>query len=123
MTLAINPIIEEHKNTISNVINGTVKPSQIVGTGYKYPKRVASGWLRKQIHNIENPNSLISEIFVTTSGKAFLSEVKAMASTTYQQLANNCFRTINNSRVVDYGVMPATIGDGYEIYVELSHKA
>jgi hypothetical protein len=108
--------VENHLINLKGLIAGTIKPSRIVGAGYVNPKSVASAWLRKEIHNIENPNSMVDYVGVMSNGKAYQSEVKAMKSKAYQALLGGVFKTTNKSFVTDYGVMPSRLGDGYEVY-------
>ena len=78
--------VQEYKQDHINLMAGIIKPSKIVGRGYKSPKSVASAWLLKEIHNAENPKSKVSELLVMTNGKPFGSEAKAMASKAYKAL-------------------------------------
>ena len=43
--------VSKYQTHLIQLLTGTLAPRQIVGTGYKYPKSVASAWLRKEIHN------------------------------------------------------------------------
>ncbi|MBW0298864.1 hypothetical protein B4P00_22120 [Shewanella xiamenensis] len=112
--------IETHLADLKGLLEGTVKPRTIIGTGYNNPKSAASAWLRMQLHNIENPNSKIHYVCVTSSGKAYESESKAMKSKAYQTLVGGTFNAINNASVKDFGVIPSRFGDGYEVYACLS---
>lgn len=109
---------ERYNTMLTQLMAGAIKPSSVVGRGYKYPKSVASSWIRTQIHNQENPNSKISDCYVTTSGKPFPTESKAMASEGYKLLVAGKFKLISDRFYVkDYGVMPAPGGDGgYVVY-------
>ncbi len=108
--------IDAYLTDLKGLLTGTVKPRTIVGTGYNNPKSVASAWLRRELHNIENPNSEIQYVGVTSNGKAYQSESKAMKSKAYQSLVSGTFRTMNNAVVKDFGVIPSRYGDGYEVY-------
>ena len=107
----------EYQGMLSQLLAGAIRPSSVIGKGYKNPKSVASGWLRTQLHNLQNPNATVSQIHVSSTGKAFTSERKAMHSPVFKLLVNGKYTTINSSVVIDYGVIPSTIGDGIEIYV------
>jgi hypothetical protein len=109
--------INEHLTSLKQLLSGEIRPKSIVGSGYVYPKAVASEWLRKEVHNLENPNTKVAEVYVSTSGKAFKSEALAMKSKAYQAILNNTYHAINNVVIRDYGVMPAPGADGYMVYV------
>ena len=112
----------EHKQDLSNLLAGKIKPAKIIGRGgYKYPKSAASAWLLKQIHNKENPNSKISDCFVMTNGKPFPTESKAMQSDSYQSLLAGKFGLMSDRAYVsDYGVMASPCGNGgYVGYVDI----
>ncbi|WP_282109337.1 hypothetical protein [Shewanella algicola] len=111
-----NQKIEEYFAYLKALLDAKITPSAIVGKGYVYPKSVASAWLRKEIHNMENPTVKVDHVSVTTSGKAFGSESKAMKSSVYKSLQAGQFKAINNATVVDFGVMTAPGGDGFMIY-------
>ena len=76
---------------LTQVLNGTLRPSCIVGTGYKSSRGVASAWLRKEIHNKQNPNCRVDDVYVQVNGKPFATEAKAMQSKAYQQLVKGEF--------------------------------
>tara|TARA_Y100001970_G_scaffold294258_1_gene449301 strand:- start:1397 stop:1777 length:381 start_codon:yes stop_codon:yes gene_type:complete len=118
--------VTDYQRDLCQLFNGSITPREVVGTGYRYPKQVASQWLRKQMHNIENPNAKIDELIVQTNGKPFASETKAMQSTTYQQLINGQFKLISDGAfVADYGVMPAPgveVTTGYCIYIVIAYR-
>jgi hypothetical protein len=105
---------------LSGLLAGTVRPSTIIGAGSSHPKSVASAWLRKEIHNIENPSSTVQYIGVSVSGIAHTSKVRAMKSKAYQALLDGTFEAINNQVVTGYGVMSSQHGDGFEVYVCLT---
>lgn len=112
--------IEDLFKDLKGLLDGIIKPRRIVGTGYTYPKSVASAWLRKEIHNLESPTCKVDHVCVTSSGKAYRTETMAMKSEVYQNLVKGTFKTITNSIVNDYGVMTAPGSDGYMIYVCLN---
>lgn len=113
-------IVEIHMQDLKDLLCGKVKPSAIVGKGYKNPKSVASAWLRKEMHNAVNNQSSVQYIGVASNGNAFKTEAKAMQSKAYKSLVDGKFQTFNDARVRDYGVMPSMLGDGYEVYACLS---
>jgi hypothetical protein len=120
-TLKLTRITELQSN-LNDLMNGHLKPSTIIGRGYKNPKQVAAQWLRSEMHNESNPSCKVSQVHVSSSGKGFLSESKAMKSKTYKSLLNGEYKLINNAIVTDYGVMPTPDNDsGYMIYVEYKH--
>jgi hypothetical protein len=111
--------LAELQSDLNGLMNGSVKPSSIIGKGYKNPKQVAAQWLRSEMHNESNPNCKVSQVHVTSSGKGFVSESKAMRSKTYKSLLSGEYKLINNAVVTDYGVMPTPDNDsGYMIFVE-----
>ncbi|MBT0587970.1 hypothetical protein [Alteromonas oceanisediminis] len=112
----------EYQTMLNNLLNGNITPRSVIGSGYKNGKQVASGWIRTQLHNLANPSQKVSQIHVASSGKAYSSEMHAMKSKVYTQMLFNDYTTIDGSVVNDFGVMPATLGDGYEIYVVTKHS-
>ena len=54
--------VTDYQRDLCQLFNGSITPREVVGTGYRYPKQVASQWLRKQMHNIENPNAKIDAV-------------------------------------------------------------
>ena len=111
------------QSDLNGLMNGMVKPSTIVGRGYKNPKQVAAQWLRSEMHNEENPRCKVSQVHVASSGKGFSSESAAMKSKPYKNLLSGDYKLINNATVTDYGVMPTPDNDsGYMIYVEYKNN-
>lgn len=108
--------VDKYLMDLNRLLAGTVMASHIIGKGYCNPISVASAWLRMQIHNLENPNSNIHYIGVTSNGKAYKTVNSAMKSKAYQSLVDGTFKVLNNSNVVDYGVIASRYGDGYEVY-------
>jgi len=102
---------------LKKLLDGSLKPSKVIGTGYKNAKATASAWLRKELHNMQNPNVKVDEVFVAPNGKGFESESHAMRTTRYRALINGNYGTADDKIVTDYGVMPAIGGDGYMAYV------
>ncbi|GGZ77682.1 hypothetical protein [Paraglaciecola chathamensis] len=102
---------------LAALLNKQITPRSIIGTGYKNPRSVASAWLRKEMHNLTNPNCKISQVHVKADGHAFESELKAKRCKPYKALATGTYQTINNRAVLDYGVMPSPCGGGYLVYV------
>lgn len=43
----------EYRALLADLKVGKVRPSRIVGTGYKYPRKAAEDWLNSQIKMIE----------------------------------------------------------------------
>jgi hypothetical protein len=114
--------LTELQSDLNGLMNGNVKPSTIVGRGYKNPKQVAAQWLRTEMHNESNPSCKVSQVHVASSGKGFSSELTAMKSKTYKSLLSSEYKLINNATVTDYGVMPTPDSDsGYMIFVEYKH--
>lgn len=46
--------LARYKTLLSGVRSGTVRPSRVIGTGYKYPKKAAIEWLNIVIDEHEN---------------------------------------------------------------------
>ena len=114
----MNTQTSQLKADLTNLLAGNTKPSSVVGTGYRNARKTASEWLRKEMHNHANPSAAVNQIIVTTSGKAFSSESKAMQSPSYKSLIAGTFEVWKTHKVTDFGVMPSEFGDGYEIYIE-----
>lgn len=108
------------KADISNLLARNIKPSSIVGTGYKNGRQVASQWLRKELHNKSNPSATVDQIIVMSSGQAFSSEAKAIQSKSHKLLVNGDFKVWKTHRITDFGVFPSEFGDGFEIYIQCS---
>jgi len=113
----VDPIVTGHYESLSGLLSGTVKPSRVVGRGYKNPKSVASAWLRKEIHNLENLTAKVDKVVVTSSGKAFSSDTRAMMSKCYRSLVDGSYGVRDKVIITDYGVMPAPGGDGKMVYI------
>ncbi|WP_226991993.1 hypothetical protein [Paraglaciecola chathamensis] len=64
------------------------------------------------MHNLESPNSKVSQVHVKGDGHAFESELKAKRSKAYKTLVAGTYETINNRDIDDYGVMPSPCGGG-----------
>lgn len=107
----------EYRENLTGLLMGQIRPSKIVGTGYKNPKQVASGWLRTQMHNETNPNQKVCEIKVSASGAGFISELKAKKCQTFKALENGTLSLLNEATVTEFGVQKALYGDGYEVFI------
>lgn len=104
---------------LTQLIQGQITPRSVVGTGYNNARQVASEWLRTQIHNTETQDlqRRIDKVHVASSGAAFSSITRAQRSKVFKQLIAGEYKTLNDSKVADYGVFPSAAGDGYEIFV------
>lgn len=110
--------MSNHAEKLDALLDGRVKASSIIGTGYKNPKKTASEWLRTQMANATLTDKLkISATIVTSTGHAFKSEARARASKAYTDIFNGKSELFTNKVITDFGVWPSTFGDGYEIYV------
>lgn len=110
--------MQSYLDKLDALLKGDIKPSSIIGSGFKNPKKSASEWLRTQISNATaTERSKISATIVTSNGSAFKSEAKAVSSKTYTELFNGKSPYFRNAVVTDFGVWPSAFGDGYEIYV------
>lgn len=80
---------------------------------YKNPKSSASAWLRKELHNVSNPEQAISDCFVTSS------IAKAKSSRAYIQAAEGSMQFIcEGIQVEDFGVLPDPAGgDGFIVFI------
>ncbi|WP_447018474.1 hypothetical protein [Shewanella algae] len=115
--------VDEYKLLLNQLLNRQISPATVVGRGYKNPRLTASAWIRQQWHNLENPNNRVDFVGVTSTGKAYVSEAKAIRSKDHQALVEGTFKLISDcSTVVDYGVMPAPGGDGYMVYACTAKK-
>jgi hypothetical protein len=108
-----------NRETLSKLQAKLIKPSLVIGRGYKYPQSVAVSYLLKEIHNEENPHAKICGAHVMTSGKPFSTIARARASAVYTQLFKGTYKLLNSASVVsDFGVMPTPVETpGYMIYV------
>lgn len=115
----------ERQQQLSQLMNGTITGTSIVGRGYKSPKGVASEWLRKEIHNLQNPNTKVDDLYLQKNGKPYPTELKAKQSAAYLQLVEGTFELITDGLIVsDYGVMPAPgDDDGYCVYIITTRQA
>lgn len=115
----------ERQTQLTQLMNGTITGTSIVGRGYKSPKGVASQWLRKEIHNIEYPNAKISDLYVQKNGKPYPTELKAKQSAAYRQLVEGTFELITDGLMVsEYGVMPVPGDDeGYCVFIVTTRQA
>lgn len=114
--------VSKYQTHLIQLLTGTLAPRQIVGTGYKYPKSVASAWLRKEIHNKQNPFNKVTQLFVQTNGAPFVSQKKAKSSKIYQQLVEDSFKLTSRNLVIsDFGIIPTPtngIDDGYCVFIK-----
>tara|TARA_Y100000780_G_C13694801_1_gene421045 strand:+ start:216 stop:560 length:345 start_codon:yes stop_codon:yes gene_type:complete len=106
---------EEARFMLANLLAGAVKPSKIVGAGYKQAKMQASCYLRKIIHNDENPSFKVSQVFTNTNGTAFRSEESAKRSNVYNELSLGTHPL--SDQVSQYGVIEAPGEDGFMVYI------
>lgn len=104
---------------LEKLLGGEVKPSSVIGSGYKNPKKSASEYLRKLITNAPGGNcKSVGGIIVSGNGRAFKTEAAACSSKAYTQLSKG-LATFDGLVVSGFGVWPSFFGDGYEIYVDL----
>lgn len=106
---------ENARFMLANLLSGAVKPSKIVGTGYKQAKMQASCYLRKIIHNDENPGFTVSKVFTNTNGTAFRSEESAKRSNIYNELSLGIHPL--SDQVEQFGVIEAPGEDGFMVYI------
>lgn len=117
--------VTETQTLLKQLMAGAIRASKIVGQGgYKYPKSVASAWLRAKIHNAANPDNTISECFVMTNGQPFATESKAKTSKAYTDASQGTMQLISETQEVkDYGVMPDPAGGGgYVVFIRTGIK-
>lgn len=100
-----NRKLTDIKESIAGLMNGSERPRDIVGSGYKNAKQVAAQWLYKEMHNLLNPTSTISQVHLTSSGTGYSSIERAMSAKPYQALLNNEYTLINDAQVISYGVI------------------
>lgn len=101
---------------------GLIKPSALIGNGYRNPRKAAYEYLLKKLHNEENPSARVDGIIVSSTGQAFCTEVRAVRSQAYGSIMDGSSKLISSSMLItDYGVMPSPDGEGgYVIYIVTS---
>jgi hypothetical protein len=104
------------------LVTNQFNPTRIVGVGCKYPRAVASAWIRKSVFNELNPNNKVTKIFVMSNGDAFTTRKEAMQSQVFRDIKSGNFQTPKNTVINDYGVIPATCTDGFMIYTTTKTK-
>jgi len=114
--------IEEYEVMLSDLFSGKIKPSKVVGTGYKNPRQVAAEWINKQILNAQNPNNKKCDVHLMSSGKPFKDVTIAKRSKIFNTIALGEYKTINDSVVADFGVCKAPVGSGYLVWVKTARK-
>ncbi len=108
----------DKKEMLAKFYTGNVTTKEIVGTGYKYPRGVAGGYLLKELYNIENPKSKVDGIEVKSDGHPFLTEALAKRSSAYKKLVTGNYTLSSGTAVTEFGVIPAP-GDieGFVVFV------
>lgn len=105
---------EDLRFQLENLLTGATKPSKIVGRGKKNARMLASCFLRLQIHNIENPTSRVSDVYINSDGSAFRSIESAKRSKVFMEFTSG---THSESECVkEFGVIPAPGEDGFMVY-------
>lgn len=114
--------LSEYRMLLQDLMAGNARPSKIIGRGYKNPKSSASGWLRREMHNITNPEQAISGCYVTSSGAPYSSIAKAKASLAYIRAAAGTMQFIRKDmHLEDFGVIPDPAGDkGFVVFTRTS---
>jgi hypothetical protein len=79
-----NSKLERYITMLSDLKLGKIKPSYVVGRGYRHPKAVALGWILAQIYAITHSHRMC--IFTTCAGAGFTSVRAAMNSTIWHEL-------------------------------------
>lgn len=83
---------------------GLIKPSSVIGTGFKNPKAIAGGWILLQIHQAQTPNSGVIKIVTAYNGKGFANTKMVYRSKIWKRLVEDRFKpkaiTINNQLVI-----------------------
>lgn len=109
--------IEKLKSEINDFYAGSLSSRELIGTGWKYPRGVAAGYLQKELYNLENPGSPVSGVQMKADGFAYISKLHAERSIAHKKLLAGEFKLINDAEVKNFGIMPACGGlQGFVIY-------
>jgi|AntRauTorckE5430_2_1112549.scaffolds.fasta_scaffold01366_11 hypothetical protein len=112
-----------NKALYDGVLNGSVKPREIIGTGYRYPKSVAIAWLLRQLW-ANKFGSAPAELHVLTNGALFTDYKQANRSKVYNLLCKGGYERLDEMQISDFGIRPFPIAgiEGYVVYVNVSAK-
>lgn len=115
--------VDRYETLLSQLQTGTIKPKDIVGSGYKNGRKVAFEWLYTQILNSQLPaDEEITDVFASASGMPFSSALKARNSDEYWQLENDQFNTFKGRAVQEYGIRAGVNGIGFLVWVKIGAK-
>ena len=107
--------LNEYQKLLDGVLDGSIKPSKIIGSSYKQGKSVASGWLRRQILALNGVK--VCALHVATNGKGFKNEELAKKSEAYKLLAEGKYKLMSPSfQVASFQVIELHDG-GYGVAV------
>ena len=118
-----NKTFTEMMSSLMDLQNDHVTPRSIVGTGYRYPRSVASSWLLRQLW-VAQFGSAPDELHTTTSGKAFKNIQNAMSCDVYRKLCANQYMRIDDMQVSEFSIKPCPIEgiDGYVICIHVKRN-
>jgi hypothetical protein len=102
--------------------SGETKPKEIVGTGYRYPKSVATAWLLRQLWQDEL-GTAPNELHVMTNGELFADYKQASRSKVFSTLCKNGYERLDGLKVTSFGIRPCPVTDidGYIVYVKVGN--
>lgn len=102
--------------------NKQITPSSIVGTGYRYPRAVAGGWLIKQI--LKENGHTYCDIRVNNSGVPFTSVEQAKRTHAYKLLEQDRYLGAESIfKVVEFTVCKSPIDKGFIIAIKTQRKS
>lgn len=112
-----------HKALYDSLQNGTVKPREIIGTGYRYPKSVATAWLLRQLW-VAQFGSAPDQLHVNSSGGLFTDFKQANRAKVFNLMCKGAYRRLDERKVSDFGIRECPIEgiNGYLVYVNVSTK-
>tara|TARA_Y100001936_G_C15598060_1_gene420318 strand:- start:84 stop:443 length:360 start_codon:yes stop_codon:yes gene_type:complete len=111
-----------YQGMLFDLMDNNLRPSSVVGTGYKNAKSVAASWLHARIHNLTNPLDKVSEMFVSSNGKPYSSIAAAERSPQFKRLERGEMTFFASSLVVtSYGVKP--VSGGFAVFMVTGKKA
>lgn len=113
-----------NKALYDGLLNGSIKPREIIGTGYRYPKSVAMAWLLRELW-VAQFGSAPHELHVLTSGALYTNYQQANRSKVFNLLYNCGYERLDEMKVSDFGIMEFPIEgiEGYIVYVNVGAKS
>jgi hypothetical protein len=103
--------------------NGSVKPREIIGTGYRYQKSVAIAWLLRRLW-VAQFGPTPDELHILTNGALFTDFKQANCSKVFNHLCQDRYERLDNRKITDFGIKACPIEgiEGFVIYVNVSAR-